>query len=456
MLSLHLIHGSLRDLFRPLIDPLQIAPPAFLVATAALARALPGPIEMRLRGFPFLCGMACFLVFAAFCRRRLEKSGAAVAVGFFALSAPFIYYTTEVKQYASDALAALVLLVLALPCLTQGLTTRRALGLAVAGSLAIWFSHPAIFVLAGIACAVGYQLVIAGRKGDLVRGVAVAVCWGISFVAFYLVAIRPNSGIQSVQEFHRDAFLPIPPRNLGQLRTCVQALFGMFIYPGGFSAPVLAFLLTCWGLGWSERFSRAEKVLLLLPLFFCGLASMAQRYPFTGRLLLFFAPILLIFVAEGAACCAQLLAKRRLAWLPALLLLFQPAGNALERLVHPEEVEEIRPVLAYLSDHALSGDTLFIHHEARWNFAFYHPTYPLSEEVTIRQAEWTDKNTDYIARLAELVGHSRVWLLFAHTPPSDQDQVLIFARVLGTEKEHLEAKGASVWLFDFNRRKAEQ
>jgi hypothetical protein len=91
---------------------------------------------------------------------------------------------------------------------------------------------------------------------------------------------------------------------------------------------------------------------------------------------------------------------------------------------------------------------LFLHHESRWNFAFYQAAYPLPG-VDVQQAAWTAAADDYLPRLTALTGRLRVWVLFAHTTPEDVTRVLSYARQLGTASEHLETRGASVWLFDF-------
>ena len=45
MLALHLTTKSAAELLHPLAEPLQIAPPGFLLATAWLRTWVPGPVE---------------------------------------------------------------------------------------------------------------------------------------------------------------------------------------------------------------------------------------------------------------------------------------------------------------------------------------------------------------------------------------------------------------------------
>ena len=81
-----------------------------------------------------------------------------VAIGILLLVAGVVLFFVEAHVpthgvLGAGALAALVagvvLLVLAADALRHGLTARRASIMAVVGTLAVWVSHPSVFVLAG-------------------------------------------------------------------------------------------------------------------------------------------------------------------------------------------------------------------------------------------------------------------------------------------------------------------
>ena len=74
----------------------------------------------------------------------------------FRVESRLIYYSSEVKQYIVDVAVTIGLLPSPCHCLT-GLSKAFA-NLAFAGSLALWFSHPSLFVLAGIGFAFSFHI----------------------------------------------------------------------------------------------------------------------------------------------------------------------------------------------------------------------------------------------------------------------------------------------------------
>ena len=72
-----------------------------------------------------------------------------VAVAFVAVSPFLIRYSNEAKQYQTDVLAGLVLLALSLPLVVGPLDRRRLAIWSVVAAVAIWFSHPTVFFVAG-------------------------------------------------------------------------------------------------------------------------------------------------------------------------------------------------------------------------------------------------------------------------------------------------------------------
>jgi hypothetical protein len=65
-------------------------------------------------------------------------------------SGPLIYYSSELKQYSSDVMFALLLIYLSILCLRENPRIVNFIMLGIAGVLSIGISHPSIFVLAGI------------------------------------------------------------------------------------------------------------------------------------------------------------------------------------------------------------------------------------------------------------------------------------------------------------------
>src|SRR4029078_12931297 len=110
--------------------------------------------------FPFLSGVGSVFLFREVARRILKPKIAAMALAFFSASDYLLYYAAQVKQYSTDVALTLLILVLALRFIAGESTVRRVLPIGVAGVLAVWLSHPSIFVLSGAGITVALRAVV--------------------------------------------------------------------------------------------------------------------------------------------------------------------------------------------------------------------------------------------------------------------------------------------------------
>ena len=149
LLALNILHRSTAGLFRPL-DYHQGAPLGFLLLLK-LATKIGGGSELALRAIPLLAALLSLFLFWGVADSNLSPRAVPLAVAFFALSPTLIHFSSEAKQYSSDVAVTLVLLWAATRYGGSALTASGALKLALLGATAIWFSHPASFILAAIA-----------------------------------------------------------------------------------------------------------------------------------------------------------------------------------------------------------------------------------------------------------------------------------------------------------------
>ena len=170
MLALNIIGRTYAGLLQPLAYS-QGGPVAFLLAEKLVITLL-GNHELALRLIPFVAGCDSLVLFALLLRQVLGKTGTYTALALFAIGSPLIYYASEVKQYSSDVFIALLLLWLAGGTVhpdgqTDFRPGRRNLLLAIIGALSLWFSHPALFVLAVSAQRSSYNTPSKGIPGAL-------------------------------------------------------------------------------------------------------------------------------------------------------------------------------------------------------------------------------------------------------------------------------------------------
>jgi hypothetical protein len=410
---LNVIHRSFGQLSHPL-DYHQAAPFGFL-ALQKLATAIGGKSELALRAVPLLAALLSLLLFLKVARLYLSAEAVPIAVALFALSPWLIRYSSEAKQYSLDvAMTLLLLWVAGKPeAFVQG--RRNVVALSLVGAATVWFSYPAIFVLAGIAATLLVR-VCCKRNQSLGRKLAlVVVAWTFSFSIYYFVSLKLVRSDQALLDFWRSSLPTHPLLSVNNLLWTGSSFMRMFEDTAGLTGLIgLAFFCAgCMGL-----LQRNPLIccLLVVPIPVALAAAFVGDYPFGGRLLLFLVPVLSLVIAEGVVWLASNCGRLRAVAKPALLaaLFLQPARADVRELIHPRRPEDIKFSIRYIEARERPGDVWFIYHWARFQYWYYADLYGLSP-ATVRIGR--DCGTDtacYAADLSQLRGNPRVWILFSH------------------------------------------
>ena len=450
----YLVSTILKRSFAGLLAPPdygQIVPIGFLALERA-AVAIFGPSEYALRLVPLLAGIGSLYFFARVARRVLPEPAVPIAAALISFSGPLIGFSSELKQYSTDVLAALLLLDRALDALERPQRRGAFAGLAVAGAVLLWFSLPAVFTLAGIGATLAGDALRSGERARLRAVAAAGLLWIASFAALWLAFLRHIGRAPDVLAFWADAFLPFPPRSFVDVYWLPKNFGALFGDPAGFVFRGLGILAFLVGGVVLLRESRERLALLLAPMLFALAASALRWYPFSGRTLLFLAPALYLLVALGIEEIREETSTRAPAvWAILLaLLLFHPVLWSVRALFHPREKEEMKPALAYVRSHAAPGDRLYVYSAALPAFGYYEPRSGFPVDRTIPGA-WVGE-TAGAKRDVERIRGGRVWVLFTHPiRPDGADDEARFLGLLDAAGRRLDAffaTGASVYLYD--------
>lgn len=453
MLALNIIHKDIWALFGKL-DYEQGAPLGFLLLEK-LAATLLGDGERALRLLPLMAGCASLILFYLLARKILNITGLLTALALFAFSPTLIYYSSEVKQYATDVFFTVLLLYL-FTHLSSRMTNDQLL---LAGILAPWFSHPAIFVLA----ALGLTLLFQNRRNPLPT-LAMGAGWLVSFGALYLASLRGLSENEFLREYWGEYFRASP----------LDSLLGLFSNPGGLTANAHALLAaTLLGAGFllagktTLRPIRVNGFLpspqaetafaLLLVFFFTWAASWLELYPLAGRMALFLVPIVYIFLASAVDWLWNIIPRpRALSPLLALsltgFLLYTPFLLSAERFISPKYPEHIRPAIAYLNANYQQGDRLYVYYWAIPAFRYYAGP----DMEYIAGGLHADNPQALLTELDPLQGQRRVWILFSHVYErgeyNERDWMLAYLDQIGERKRQFIEPGTSVYLYLYDLR----
>jgi hypothetical protein len=468
-LAINLITRSFSGLISPLEGKL-VVPFGFLMSER-LAVEFFGPSEYALRLLPLLAGILAMVLFYKVMMKFADGAAVPLGLAIFAVSGPLVYFSSEVKQYSFDVLAAVLILLLAFRLAQiRSLSWSQIFLFGSGGALAVWFSHPAVFLLAGAALVL--VLDACRRKQIPLRLVLIFGIWFLSFLTCYFFSQLYLSGKTQayLNEFWQEGFMPLAP-TFKSVQWYVRTFFHTFDNPGGMAPAKLAALVFCAG---AVNFVSKKKTvalgLLLMPIILALAASALRIYPFSDRLILFIVPSLIVVVAEGAVVIKSFLDHyhRFLGGIFIVLLLAAPVVTALSYAVKPMSREEIRPVIGYLKARMQPDDTVYVYDGALRAFKYYSVRDHFAPSL-IKGIRSHEDLQGYIKDLRQLEGKPRAWVLFSHVWNVNTDErefLLHYLDTVGTRKDGLEVEGnrmfgskgraavTSVYLYDLGNHPA--
>ena len=446
-LAVNLVERPLAGLFRPL-EFHQGAPVGFLVVEKSLTSVL-GPSEFALRLLPLICGLLTVFLTAVVARFYVSRSAVPFAVALVAVNPSLIYFSSEVKQYSSDALVTLLLLCTFARLAESDWSGRWMAALAAIGSVAIWFSHPAVFLVAGA----GIVLLVSGRSDvrRIARLASVLTAWGASLVLLYMVSLRHLANDHALLDFWGQYFPP-NPTGAHTLMWLFDVFSASFHDPGGLAVlPGMGLFIV----GWAGLFRRNRTLGWIV--FWSGvgllLAAFAHKYPLGSRLLIFAVPILLLLVAEGlATVCDRLPHGNLVEVVVACLVLSLPALNAI-RGVSGIRRDDIRPVIQYVNARAAPSDDWYVYFQAQPQMRYYSDVFGMSVKWKLGSDCGGDAAC-YARDVDSLIGGSRAWIIFSHVLVRDgtDDRTILVALLnqKGRCLEEFSSGSAHAYLYDFS------
>jgi len=459
-----------------LLQPLEFdqrAPAGFLVGVK-LATLCLGRSDSSLRLLPLVSGILSVLLFAAVCRRVLSPVCANFALLLFALSPPLIFLSSDLKQYSTDALVATVVLLASILVAESGFAPRRIAVLGLTGGVALWFSFPAVFVLAGVGLTL---FAAAARKrnwGEMKRLSILVPLWGAGFVSLWWTQLRFFESEPGWKSLWNDAFMPLIPTSLGDLLWFPNRFFHLVTNPVGLSFPGLGGLACLVGIGCLWRQSRFRTALLLAPIAVALLASGFRVYPVSGRSIIFMAPTLLVIISAGIDGIRRSVVQPGVAWMwafAAVCICFNPAMSAKTHILNRQmytntlfmdyKFEEMKPLMAHIRKHWRCGDLVYLYSQSHVAFEYYADQYGFRPADSVRgipagmmNPRWDEVEAD----LAKLSGRKRVWAVFTHNwtanDVSERRLYMHFLDRLGRCLNKLEFQhpvDAAVYLYDLSQ-----
>ena len=449
----NLVHRGFGTLATRPLAHFQIAPLLWL-ELEHLSVQLFGPGERALRLLPLLAGIAGVLLTWVLARRLLPEVLVPVAVLLVALHPGLIYYSNEVKQYSTDVLAVLLLALLAQNVASRvddGPALRR---LTLGGVVAVWFSHVAVFALAGISLILVTRPLVARDPRRALRAALALSPWVLAFLASYEVTLHSIQSSTELSNYWRHTY---PQSVLGLPGWFVQRWHDLAGNPARLTLPGLALPLLLFGLvrlGW---FGRRWAALTWAAVPMAVLAAAVHAYPFADRLVLWVVPLVALALA---ATLPHRLEQWALAWLligsAMLTVVAGPlVGTGLRRTVAVQSVEELQPLLHKLAAARSLSDIVLVEIGSQGPFDYYARQVGVSRDGVILFASrgGTGPCDDRPALETGRFLTDRVWVVSSHHLAASQRlgtivDLLGRVRTVSREVRHLHEPSADAWLFD--------
>jgi hypothetical protein len=449
MLARNIIDRSPFELLTPL-DYNQGAPVLFLLFVDTTTKLF-GSSELALRLIPLLSSLIGLVIFFLVARLFLETRYIPIALFLFAFSYELVYYAQELKQYSIDVTIAIALTYYFLRVSNSNAPRKVDLiCLGVLGGLGTFLSHPSLFVMASIASTLIILKFYKKLSIPLCSLSLIFSSWIVCFGANYIFFLKPISMNKDLLNYWKGDFLPLP--------TSVDALmiwwetarsFLLYIgFPAQWHGVVL--VLGAVALASGIRNKSAPMLMSAMCFFFAIGCSIAGKYPFSGRLVLYLIPLLILIVVRGLQAISN--GRPAIVYCIMTIALLVPSSMSLPNIaLHPIQREEVRPLLEYLNSNRKSGDQVYVYYAASDAINYY-----LRNETQNSNSDFwhfgrasRNNRATYIEDIHAMRKWPRVWFIFSHLYSDEEYFFIAYTDgiLLDKKTEH----GASLYLYQFRQ-----
>lgn len=417
-----------RDLVALIATPLentQSAPPGFLVLVHTSVEFL-GFQEWSLRLPVLLASLATVVLAVLLARRAFTTRLAAVTfVTLVSLSPFLIYYSQEFKQYAFDALAAVVVLLVRSSPARRRRQLRTGLALAV---IALVSLPGAVLVTLLVAL----DVIRVERLQDLWKHVPVAALTALGVLIHLVYTVRAGTDRAVMVAFWQGHSFPPDGGLFAQLQWHFdKALELMWVglahgSVGGTRVGVgVTWLVLLFGLVAANSLRRRTPAVEFALIAILGFVLLAQMdvYPLGTRLTLYMVPLFALLFAQGLeSLWADGPAPRSVLRVVLAVVVLLPASVSFERLREPSDQNDIRLAVRTLNERLVPGDVVVANAFTRTAFNVYADAGLIDPRFSVR---WTSDLRGSEATVREILDDvmgsegagvlpRRVWVVASH------------------------------------------
>lgn len=340
----------------------QSAPVLYLYLVKLLT-VIFGNTEFVLRSFSILAYIAV-LFLSGYVARKLFSVKYPILVSAFLANMNFILkYSNEFKQYLTECIWVLLVLVLYYLYKEKGLAWWKMM---LGFMIFIWGANPACFFIGGVLLYEFFAGMLTKEKILVRNSILTGIGVGLSFIVYYFCWLRGIALSGTMQSYWENASFPLIPTSIDDLKMAQAMLYEIFITFREARIFMVALVLVAFIIG--IAFAKNRYCMVILLGFFVTLfASYIHMFPIADRLWCFSFPI---FTILAFYAIDQMAAGSRRAELVAVFLMFtlMLTNNGILVYRHAENVyqkgEEANPCIAYLQENVEEGEKVYVYYQS--------------------------------------------------------------------------------------------
>lgn len=323
---------------------------------------------------------------------------------------------------------------------------------AAAGGLAVWCSHPVLFVLGGVGLGILCNFVFTKNFKQILIYVPVFAVWAVSFLLNYFLILSRYEKTEGLLDFWENlyGFMPLVPKSVDDLIWFPKAFENLLYNPLGFKFAIPYAIIIIVGCIWLYKSNRAFLVIFLGTIGLGFLGSGFRMLPFSLRLILFTVPLFLIVLSSGIEVVRQrLIPTNKLIFiLIVFVLLFHPIAQSIGCLVKPITREETKPLLTVLQEKAQSADTIYTF-GAKKAVNYYSQIGFFRTDAEVIHSGINLKKLSSSEGFSNIKKGARVWFLVTHTNPNQIMVTECYFDSIADRLQQYKADGAWLYLYQF-------
>lgn len=428
------------------MDYMQYAPPVFLWLVK-LGTMLFGYGEKALRLWPLLSGIASVFLLYSIARKNFTTVSTWYILAILATGTFYLRYSTELKQYMPDAFFALLLVYVALRLDIIRYSSRRFVGVwLLAGSIALWSSMPAVFMLSGVGCYYMATLIKERRYKKFFPLLFVSSLWLVQFLLYYFFVLQRHIQTERLVSYHEKYFpfaLPATAEQWTHNRELLKVILANTF--NGANAVILFNLVLIFGGVVLLMLKKSRKIwLLLTPVLLMLIAAALRQYSLIPRLTLFAMPLLLLLAGAGLDILFVRNPKLIKGLGAVICIIVFLNTRPLDIFSDPIREEQLTESMDYAIEHDITGDELYVYTGAVNSFRYYTTIHP-------GKSKWKQLQSAYMindgTNLAQLSYTFRDTAALLYTIPFDSYHTKnVFSNAM-QRVDSFETAGSSIYIF---------